>query len=147
LTAETAVSPTLQLTQDIQPVYVTVWVSDSKPNISSTAGFRLVQLENKLWVNYIMNLYDIIDQLRAKYPNLEIESCFGGGGRIDLGILKRVEQAWTSDNTEAFDRLTIQDGSSTRCWALSSTCTAVAYTCSPCVKSPFHSLPSGSVRL
>jgi len=46
----------------------------------------------------------------TRYPNLEIESCSGGGGRVDLGILKRVEQAWTSDNTEAFDRLTIQDG-------------------------------------
>ena len=66
--------------------------------------------ERKLWVNYVMNLYDIIDRLRAKYPSLEIESCSGGGGRVDLGILKRVEQAWTSDNTEAFDRLTIQDG-------------------------------------
>ena len=66
--------------------------------------------ERKLWVNYVLNLYDIIDQLRAKYPKLEIESCSGGGGRIDLGILKRVEQAWTSDNTDAFDRLTIQDG-------------------------------------
>ena len=66
--------------------------------------------ERKLWVNYVLNLYDIIDRLRAKYPNLEIESCSGGGGRVDLGILKRVEQAWTSDNTEAFDRLTIQDG-------------------------------------
>jgi alpha-galactosidase len=66
--------------------------------------------ERKLWVNYVLNLYDIVDRLRAKYPNLEIESCSGGGGRVDLGILKRVEQAWTSDNTEAFDRLTIQDG-------------------------------------
>ena len=66
--------------------------------------------ERKLWVNYVMNLYDIIDRLRAKYPSLEIESCSGGGGRVDLGILERVEQAWTSDNTEAFDRLTIQDG-------------------------------------
>ena len=66
--------------------------------------------ERKLWVNYVLNLYDIIDQLRAKYPKLEIESCSGGGGRIDLGILKRVEQAWSSDNTDAFDRLTIQDG-------------------------------------
>ena len=66
--------------------------------------------ERKLWVNYVLNLYDIIDQLRAKYPKLEIESCSGGGGRVDLGILKRVEQAWTSDNTDAFDRLTIQDG-------------------------------------
>ena len=66
--------------------------------------------ERKLWVNYVLNLYDIIDQLRAKYPKLEIESCSGGGGRVDLGILKRVEQAWSSDNTDAFDRLTIQDG-------------------------------------
>lgn len=66
--------------------------------------------ERKLWVNYVLNLYDIIDQLRAKYPKLEIESCSGGGGRVDLGILKRVEQVWTSDNTDAFDRLTIQDG-------------------------------------
>jgi len=66
--------------------------------------------QRKLWVNYVLNLYDILDRLRARYPNLEIESCSGGGGRVDLGILKRVEQAWTSDNTEAFDRLTIQDG-------------------------------------
>ena len=36
--------------------------------------------------------------------------CSGGGGRVDLGILERVEQVWTSDNTEAFDRLRIQEG-------------------------------------
>ena len=41
---------------------------------------------------------------------LEIESCSGGGGRIDLGILQRVDEVWTSDNTEAFDRLRIQEG-------------------------------------
>jgi alpha-galactosidase len=66
--------------------------------------------QRKLWVQYVRNLYDIIDRLRAKHPNLEIESCSGGGGRIDLGILKRVEEVWTSDNTEAFDRLRIQEG-------------------------------------
>jgi alpha-galactosidase len=66
--------------------------------------------QQKLWVQYVRNLYDIIDRLRAKHPNLEIESCSGGGGRIDLGILKRVEEVWTSDNTEAFDRLRIQEG-------------------------------------
>ncbi len=66
--------------------------------------------QRKLWVKYVRNLYDILDQLRAKHPNLEIESCSGGGGRVDLGILKRVEEVWPSDNTEAFDRLRIQEG-------------------------------------
>jgi alpha-galactosidase len=66
--------------------------------------------QRKLWVEYVRNLYDILDRLRARHPNLEIESCSGGGGRIDLGILHRVEEVWTSDNTEAFDRLRIQEG-------------------------------------
>ena len=66
--------------------------------------------QQELWVKYVHNLYDIIDQLRAKHPNLDIESCSGGGGRIDLGILKRVDEVWVSDNTEAFDRLRIQEG-------------------------------------
>jgi alpha-galactosidase len=66
--------------------------------------------EKKIWVKYVSNLYEIIDRLRAKHPKLEIESCSGGGGRIDLGILKRVDEVWTSDNTEAYDRLRIQEG-------------------------------------
>ncbi len=64
----------------------------------------------KLWVDYVRNLYDIIDRLRQRHPKLEIESCSGGGGRIDVGILQRVEEVWASDNTEAFDRLRIQEG-------------------------------------
>lgn len=66
--------------------------------------------QRKLWVAYVSNLYEIIDRLRSKHPSLEIESCSGGGGRIDLGILQRVDVVWTSDNTEAFDRLRIQEG-------------------------------------
>jgi len=66
--------------------------------------------QKKIWVKYVRNVYEVIDRLRAKYPALEIESCSGGGGRVDLGILQRVEQVWTSDNTEAFDRLRIQEG-------------------------------------
>ncbi len=66
--------------------------------------------QRKLWVQYVRNLYEILDRLRAKHPKLEIESCSGGGGRVDLGILRRVEEVWPSDNTEAFDRLRIQEG-------------------------------------
>ena len=66
--------------------------------------------QRKLWIAYTRNVYEIIDRLRAKYPKLEIESCSGGGGRVDLGILTRTEEVWTSDNTDAFDRLRIQEG-------------------------------------
>jgi alpha-galactosidase len=66
--------------------------------------------EKKIWVRYTSNVYEIIDRLRAKHPKLEIESCSGGGGRVDLGIMKRVDEVWTSDNTEAYDRLRIQEG-------------------------------------
>ncbi len=66
--------------------------------------------QQELWVKYVWNLYGIMSRLRAKHPNLEIESCSGGGGRIDLGILRYVDEVWTSDNTEAFDRLRIQEG-------------------------------------
>lgn len=66
--------------------------------------------QKKFWVNYTLNLYEIIDRLRAKHPSLEIESCAGGAGRVDLGILRRVDQVWTSDDTDALDRLRIQEG-------------------------------------
>lgn len=66
--------------------------------------------QRKLWVEYTRNLYELIDRLRQKHPKLEIEACSGGGGRVDLGILRRVDEVWPSDNTEAFDRLRIQEG-------------------------------------
>ena len=66
--------------------------------------------QKKIWVRYVQNLYEIIDRLRSKHPRLEIEGCSGGGARVDLGMLHRVDQAWPSDNTDALDRLTIQYG-------------------------------------
>lgn len=69
-----------------------------------------VEQQRELWVKYVWNYYDIMKRLREKHPGLEIESCSGGGGRIDLGVLRYVDEVWTSDNTEAFDRLRIQEG-------------------------------------
>jgi alpha-galactosidase len=63
-----------------------------------------------LWTRYVDNLYEVIDRLRADHPGLRIESCSGGGGRVDLGILSRTDQAWPSDNTDAADRVAIQHG-------------------------------------
>jgi alpha-galactosidase len=66
--------------------------------------------ERKIWVAYVRNLYEILDRLRAKHPKLEIEDCSGGGGRIDIEAIRRADEVWTSDNTDAFDRLRIQEG-------------------------------------
>ncbi len=66
--------------------------------------------QQTIYVAYVRNLYWIIDELRKRHPNVEIESCSGGGGRIDLGIMARTDQVWPSDNTDPFDRLLIQDG-------------------------------------
>jgi alpha-galactosidase len=65
---------------------------------------------DRLWIDHVRNVYAIIDRLRADHPNLRIEGCSGGGGRIDLGMLARTDQVWPSDNTDALDRLTIQHG-------------------------------------
>ncbi|WP_353064419.1 alpha-galactosidase [Tunturibacter psychrotolerans] len=66
--------------------------------------------QKKVYVAYIENLYGILGELRAKHPRVEIESCSGGGGRVDLGILTLTDEVWPSDNTDPFDRLRIQDG-------------------------------------
>lgn len=59
---------------------------------------------------HVRNLYGILDRLRTDHPAVRFESCASGGGRVDLGILARTDQAWTSDNTDAADRLLIQEG-------------------------------------
>jgi len=66
--------------------------------------------QQKVYVAYVQNLYWIMQRLRERHPKLEIESCSGGGGRVDLGIMRLTDEVWTSDNTDPFDRLSIQDG-------------------------------------
>jgi alpha-galactosidase len=66
--------------------------------------------QQKVYVEYVRNLYWILQHLRERHPKLEIESCSGGGGRVDLGIMRFTDEVWPSDNTDAFDRLSIQDG-------------------------------------
>ena len=66
--------------------------------------------QKAVYIEYVRNLYSILRELRAKYPQVEIESCSGGGGRVDLGILGLTDEVWPSDNTDPFDRLRIQDG-------------------------------------
>src|SRR6266478_5625972 len=66
--------------------------------------------QKKVYIIYVQNLYSILEELRAKHPTVEIESCSGGGSRVDLGIMRYTDEVWPSDNTDAFDRLLLQDG-------------------------------------
>jgi alpha-galactosidase len=66
--------------------------------------------QQTIYVAYVRNLYWILDELRKRHPGVEIESCSGGGGRVDLGIMSRTDEVWPSDNTDPFDRMQIQDG-------------------------------------
>lgn len=66
--------------------------------------------QKKVYVEFIRNLYSVLAELRKKHPKVEIESCSGGGGRVDLGILRYTDEVWPSDNTDPFDRLSMQDG-------------------------------------
>ncbi len=52
--------------------------------------------------------YALIDRLRADFPDVEIETCASGGGRIDFGILERTQRVWLSDSNDALERLRIQ---------------------------------------
>jgi alpha-galactosidase len=66
--------------------------------------------QKEIWIRHVQSLYEIWAKLRERFPHVEFETCAGGGSRIDLGILRYADQAWPSDNTDAFDRLSIQEG-------------------------------------
>lgn len=61
---------------------------------------------------YALALYDIMETLTDRHPDILFEGCAAGGARFDLGILCYFPQIWTSDNTDAFDRTTIQTNTS-----------------------------------
>lgn len=61
---------------------------------------------------YILGLYELLERLTASFPNILFESCSGGGGRFDPGMLYYMPQTWTSDDTDGAERLKIQYGTS-----------------------------------
>lgn len=61
---------------------------------------------------YVLGMYDFLERLCKRYPDMLIEGCSGGGGRFDMGMLYYVPQIWCSDNTDAVERLWIQHGTS-----------------------------------
>lgn len=68
---------------------------------------------------FILGTYDLMDRITSAFPHILFESCAGGGGRFDAGMLYYMPQAWASDNTDPIERLTIQFGT-TMCYPASS---------------------------
>jgi alpha-galactosidase len=66
--------------------------------------------QREVRIRYIQNLYRLFDELKKRFPKVWFESCASGGGRIDYGMLSRMDQTWVSDNSTAADRLFIQYG-------------------------------------
>lgn len=66
--------------------------------------------QGEFFHRYILGLYEILETITKKYPHILFESCASGGNRYDLGMLYYMPQVWASDNTDAYDRLHIQEG-------------------------------------
>jgi alpha-galactosidase len=83
---------------------------DMNRNVSEPGWPDAEHEPRELWVRYVWGLYRVWGELRQRHPQVIWQSCSGGGGRADLGILGLADQIWASDNTEATARLAIQEG-------------------------------------
>ena len=73
---------------------------------------RTAEDQGRVLYDNMMGVYELLERLNTRYPELLIEGCSGGGGRFDAGMLCYCPQIWCSDNTDAIDRLRIQYGTS-----------------------------------
>ena len=68
--------------------------------------------QSRFWIDYAQGFYKVMERIRAKYPDVLIQACASGGGRVEYGALRYFDEFWTSDNTEALSRARIQYGTS-----------------------------------
>ena len=74
----------------------------------SETGAGNLACPQELWYRHTQAVYDIVDRLKEKHPDVAFESCASGGGRSDYGALLHFDQVWTSDNTSSVDRMMMQ---------------------------------------
>ena len=86
---------------------------DMNRNIThAVSPYLPVERKGETQFRYMLGVYELYRWFKERFPNAMLENCSGGGGRYDLGMMKYSTQIWTSDNTEAKDRVFIQHGSS-----------------------------------
>jgi alpha-galactosidase len=100
------------------PISYVKW--DMNRNITEPFSPSLpARRQGEFFHRYILGTYDLYERLTRAFPQVLFESCAGGGGRFDPGLLPFAPQAWTSDDTDAVERLKIQWGTSL-CYPVSS---------------------------
>lgn len=85
---------------------------DMNRNITNIPESKANSQKNEFYHRYMLGLYRVLETLTRSFPDVLFESCSGGGGRYDLGMLYYMPQTWASDNTDAIGRLSIQEGTS-----------------------------------
>lgn len=86
---------------------------DMNRNMSDIGSAGLsAKRQRELPHRYMLGLYRVLEEITTRFPNVLFESCSGGGGRFDPGMLYYMPQTWTSDDTDAVERLKIQFGTS-----------------------------------
>ncbi len=93
------------------PISYVKW--DMNRNITEIGSAKLpANRQQELPHRYMLGLYDVLKRITSAFPEVLFEGCSGGGGRFDAGMLHYFPQYWTSDDTDAIERLYIQHGTS-----------------------------------
>ena len=93
------------------PISYVKW--DMNRNMSEIGSAKLpANRQREVAHRYMLGLYKVLEEITTRFPDVLFESCSGGGGRFDPGMLYYMPQTWTSDNTDAIERLKIQFGTS-----------------------------------
>lgn len=78
--------------------------------MNAGSAYLAADRQPNLWFDYTVGLYDLLDRLHAKHPSLSVQACSSGGGRMDYGFLHYADEFWTSDDTDARQRVFLQWG-------------------------------------
>ena len=83
---------------------------DCNRMMTNAYSVYLKDKQSQLYVDYVNNLYSVLERFRQKYPHLPVMLCSGGGGRVDYGALRYFTEFWASDDTDPVERVYIQWG-------------------------------------
>lgn len=99
-------------------IYYMKW-DDNSSFMDYGSPYLPQEKQSHLYIEYHRGLHKVLKRIRDKYPNLVLQACAGGGGRVNYGILPYFNEFWTSDDTDALQRIFIQ-------WGVSSFYPAIA---------------------